>query len=208
MRGLPSCKQSWSHGTNTIEKCCDAIRDPVVTAIEADVIIGRDLRSPLEKPHIPVMSHPPHLESDLSAATFLDLVTKGGAEKTNDARSLSKHIKLDFKHFEAVAPTLRMFKSLDANGNGKTVFLNADVLAGPGKSPIDVTVPADEFIHTCLEHFSGANAQLLSKGHNYAFSLGFKVEIHSPSGHTDDHLREMASLVKRHDLIGRCAGKL
>ena len=135
MRDLPSCKQSWSHATNTFDKCCDAFRDPDVTAIEADIVIGRDLRSPYDKPDVPVMSHPPHLESDLSAETFLDLVTKGGSEKTNDARSLSKHIKLDFKHFQAVAPTLRIFKSLDANGNGKTVFLNADVLAGPGKSP-------------------------------------------------------------------------
>ena len=71
----------------------------------------------------------------------------------------------------------------------------------------DVTVPADEFIHTCLEHFSGASAQLLSKGHRYAFSLGLKVEIHNLFGHTNDHLREMASLVKHHDLIGQCAGK-
>lgn len=208
MSGLPSCDQSWSHGTNTIEKCFDAIRDPVVTAIEADIVMGRDLLSPLENPDVPVMSHPPHLESDLSAATFLDLVTKGRSDEKNGARSLSKHIKLDFKHFEAVAPTLRIFKRLNANGNGKTVFLNADVLAGPGKSSIDVTVPADEFIHTCLELFSGSNSQLLAKDHRFAFSLGFKVEIHNPSGHTDDHLREMASLVKRHALTGRCAGKL
>jgi len=41
---------------------------------------------------------------------------------------------------------------------------------------------------------------------NYAFSLGFKVEVHAPSGHTHQHLQEMASLLKRHDLTGRCAG--
>lgn len=169
--------------------------------LKADIVMGRDLQSPFETQNVPVMSHPPLLESDLSAATFFDLVTK---DECDDARRLSKHIKLDFKHFEAVEPTLRILQRLDPNGNGKTVFLNADVLAGPGKSSVDVIVPADAFIQTCLDFFLEANAQ--PTVHSYAFSLGFKVEIHNPSGHTDDNLKEMASLVKRHDLIERCAG--
>jgi hypothetical protein len=168
---------------------------------KADIVMGRDLQSPDETHNVPIMSHPPLLESDLSAATFLDRVTKNGSD---NARRLSKHIKLDFKHYEAVEPTLRILQRLDADGNGKTVFINADILAGPGKSSVDVTVPADAFIQTCLKLFSDATAQ--PKSHSYAFSLGFKVEIHNPSGHRDDHLKEMTSLVKRHDLIGRCAG--
>ena len=156
MSDLPPSDQSWSHATNSAEKFSVAIDDPVITAIEADIVMGRDLLAPEGHPIVPIMSHPPDFTSDLSAATFLDLVTKvestSGGDGINEGRTLSKHIKLDFKDYDAVEPTLRIFKKLAAHGNGKTVYLNADILPGPGKTATDVTVPADEFVSTCLAH--------------------------------------------------------
>ena len=198
MSSLPSPEQTWSHGTNSAAQFSVAIQDASITAIEADIVMGRDLSAPDTDSIVPIMSHPPTLESDLSAATFLDQVTRG-----KGGRILTRHIKLDFKDFDAVEPTLQIFKNIGVKWNGKVVFLNADVLGGPGKTSADVTVAADEFVRTCL--------QLIHDGkgvdNNYAFSLGFKVEVHSPTGHTHDHLQEMATLIRRHDLIGRCAGK-
>lgn len=144
---LPHPDQTWSHGTNSFAQFTEAIQDADITAIEADIVMGRDLLAPDIDSIVPIMSHPPVLESDLSTATFLDQVTKG-----KDERILTKHVKLDFKHFDAVEPTLDAFQNLRVNGNGsKTVFLNADVLEGPGKSSADVTVPADAFVEKCLQ---------------------------------------------------------
>jgi hypothetical protein len=154
MGSLPPPEQSWSHGTNSLHSFSEAIQDSSITAIEADIVMGHDLTAPDIDSVVPIMSHPPILESDLSAATFLDQVTKG----KDESRVLSKHIKLDFKHFDAVEPTLQTFKSLGANGNGKIVFLNADVLEGPGKSAADVTIPADDFVQTCLQLVSNVSS--------------------------------------------------
>lgn len=192
---LPHPDQIWSHGTNSLAELSQAMQDSSITAIEADIVMGRDISSSVDVDWVvPIMSHPPIQESDLSAASFLEQTTKNG---------MTKHLKLDFKEFDAVEPTLDTFNNLNVNRrDGKcTVFLNADVLEGPGKASSDVTVPADEFIHKCLELVPSDSANV-----QYAFSLGFKVEVHSPFGHTNDHLQEMAAVVKRHDLTQRCAG--
>jgi len=141
---LPSPEQTWSHGTNSFAQLSEAVQDNSITAIEADIVMGRDLSAPENDSVVPIMSHPPILESHLSAATFLDEATKG-----EGTRILTRHTKLDFKHFDAVEPTLQAFKNLKVDGNGRCVYLNADVFQGPGSA--DVTVPADEFVQKCLD---------------------------------------------------------
>mmetsp|Transcript_32098 Transcript_32098/g.58045 ORF Transcript_32098/g.58045 Transcript_32098/m.58045 type:complete len:310 (-) Transcript_32098:98-1027(-) len=197
--GLPSPQQVWSHGTNSFAQFSEAIQDESITAIEADIVLGRDTSARYCDTVVPIMAHPPSTESDLSAATFLDEATKSKKAK----RRLTKHLKLDFKEFDAVEPTLEVFKNLKVDNNGKIVYLNADVLEGPGKSSVDINVPADAFVNKCLELMTSDDD---SSSASYAFSLGFKVEVHSPWGHTDDHLREMASVVIRNNLIGRSRG--
>lgn len=146
--GLPPPDQVWSHGTNSFAQFSEAIHDESITAIEADIVMGRDTSAQYCNTYVvPIMAHPPSIHSDLSAAAFLDEATK--SEKAE--RRLTKHIKLDFKEFDAVEPTLEAFKSLKVDNNGKIVFMNADILEGPGKSSVDITVPADAFVHKCLE---------------------------------------------------------
>lgn len=145
--GLPPPDQVWSHGTNSFAQFSEAIQDESITAIEADIVMGRDTSAQYCDSILPIMAHPPSVESDLSAATFLDEATK--TEKAE--RRLTKHLKLDFKEFDAVEPTLEVFKSLKVENNGKIVYLNADIIEGPGKSSVDITVPADAFIYKCLD---------------------------------------------------------
>jgi hypothetical protein len=185
-----------------LDKLTAALAEPSVTAIEADIVMGRDLTVGERDEDdggdhcVPVMSHPPVRESSLSFATFLRLVV-------TDGNRLSKHIKLDFKQRETVAPALRELRRQNVVGtSGRTVFLNADVLAGPGKRPADVEVRADDFVRTCLAHMHRRRRRRGGTGNDVvAFSLGFKVEVHHPFGHTEEHLRDMGDLITRHGLV-------
>jgi Uncharacterized conserved protein (DUF2181) len=68
--------------------------------LEADVLMGTLTGGGTEQ--IPIMAHPPALESDLSLQNFLDGVV---AANTNGKR---KGIKLDFKALAAVPLALEM----------------------------------------------------------------------------------------------------
>jgi hypothetical protein len=70
-------------------------------------------------------------------------------------RRVRKGIKLDFKHFECVEPTIRHLRDIDAARRlGGHLWLNADVLAGPGAlmSPLN----AKEFVRLCAEQLPEA----------------------------------------------------
>jgi len=97
------------------------------------------------------------LERELaSSETFLSMggcagVRRDRVNSKDKARSYTrKGIKLDFKQLECVEPTLRYLRECDAvNRLGGHVWLNADVLAGPGAllDPID----PGRFVALCAE---------------------------------------------------------
>lgn len=72
----------------------------------------------------PILAHPPDEQSDLLLDDFLEVTLNEG----------SKHIKLDFKSTEVVRVCLPVVAShlSKANANGQALFLNADILPGPG----------------------------------------------------------------------------
>ena len=172
--GIPSSRQGWAHATNSRDKLNDALANPLVTAIEADLLMGTDHsdteqhrvvnRNREEKRRVPIMAHPPEDSSDLSLDTFLRQVTKekrpASPQLGNKRRYLEKHIKLDFKDIATVEPALKLFKELDVCVQERTIFLNADVLPGPGRSPMDVSVSADHFIETCLKLMSEESVRM------------------------------------------------
>ena len=157
MTKLPSPNQTWSHSTNSLGQLIEALKgDDDVTAIEADILMGRVLPFGGDKNKnnfnddatacvgkdalVPIMSHPPHRTSDLSAKDFIHRILNS---------SVSRHMKLDFKEMDAVQPTLQhLHKFPDST---QTIFLNADILPGPGRYPSDIMVPADKFVSACLE---------------------------------------------------------
>jgi Uncharacterized conserved protein (DUF2181) len=187
---------TWSHSTNSRTKLTQALADPLVDAIEADILMGRDTTNvsssagenitPISSPTTniePIMGHPPHHESDLSVSTFLKMVT-GNTVEDMDASAvgkqhrphvtLQKHIKLDFKEIETIQPTLTQLQNLlhpkDGASDGsipttsslrKTVFLNADILPGPGRRDVE-HMSSSAFLDACLAHIAQTKVHFAS----------------------------------------------
>lgn len=72
--------------------------------LEADVVMGK-LNSTINQTDIPIMAHPPAVESDLSLENFLEL----------NIRNHTKGIKLDFKSNQAFENSKPILAKLRAN---------------------------------------------------------------------------------------------
>lgn len=187
MPALPSVDQEWAHSTCTISEMNIAMRSASVTAIEADILMGMDSSECSTGLQQPIMAHPPNRESDLSFCRFMRLAIMKGA--------LQKHLKLDFKEIATVGPCLDIIQNdLDFVGNNRTIFLNADILPGPGRSLDDVSVPADQFLVQCMASVSTMTTR------KFVFSLGFTVDVCSVFGYSEMHLAAMCNLIRTHKL--------
>ena len=165
---LPSSNQHWAHSICTIQSLSDALSNPSITAIETDILMGTDETNVTNEKVVPIMAHPPATSSDLSTKRFFDMVM---AERSYDVNSnpskrkrLRKHIKLDFKELDVVGPTLKYFvdihnSCIDAqlDMDDKTIFLNADILPGPGCRNKPIIVESQHFIQTCFNSLNGQN---------------------------------------------------
>lgn len=141
---------TWAHAVNSQKELTAALADVNIKMIEADVVMGTIKDSKPETPSlaeetdqqqpehvkpdnskpdesskpkaVPIMAHPPAQMSDLS---FEDFVKK--VAKHNEGEN-KKGIKLDFKFMDAVTAALPLMKDV----NVKEVWINADIVAGPG----------------------------------------------------------------------------
>ena len=120
--------------------------------IEADVSAGEDGE--------PIMAHPPDTQSDLSLILFLETVLE--AVEAGGAR---KGIKLDFKSLDILQPSLETLKRLEVRLTFP-VWLNADILRGPGGRP---PVEAAVFLELCTTYFPTVT---LSTGFTTGSGLG------------------------------------
>ncbi|XP_037633895.1 protein FAM151B [Sebastes umbrosus] len=103
----------WSHAVNSRSRLTEALSGPT-HMIEADIIMrGRD-------PKEPIMGHPPDTDGDITLKEWLEGV-----------RDYDKGIKLDFKSLEAVSPSVILLEEVLAQP-GYPVWINADILSGPG----------------------------------------------------------------------------
>lgn len=75
--------------------------------------------------NIPIMGHPPQTTSDLTLEQFLKEVAAYNKNATTP-----KGVKLDFKSLEALQAALTSWKK---NDDLKNVWINADIIPGPGK---------------------------------------------------------------------------
>ena len=167
----------------------------------------------------PIMAHPPNTESDLSSKRFFqmsiadrsnsnsntntntntDKVTKKSDRQGRGRGRQYKHLKLDFKEPDAIDPVLDdLYHMLELHAHefdkDMTIFLNADILPGPGKRYRPRTAHMDSkiFIRKCLQFlnkeanckknidtttFSGNPARSCC-----AFSLGWQVDCRSLKG--------------------------
>uniref|UniRef100_A0A665TV32 Family with sequence similarity 151 member B n=1 Tax=Echeneis naucrates TaxID=173247 RepID=A0A665TV32_ECHNA len=104
---------TWAHAVNSRRKLEDTLTGPT-HMMEADIIMrGCD-------PKEPIMAHPPDTDSDITLKEWLEEV------KAHD-----KGIKLDFKSLEAVSPSLAVLEGV-LTDLSRPVWINADILSGPG----------------------------------------------------------------------------
>ncbi len=162
---------SWGHAVNSKKLLDEALTRPV-DMIEADVMIGfkgstgygwlvdyfyyvlvPQLLPGLAGAAIPIMSHPPMRNSDLSLDEFLARVAKHN-RAIKGRRKVG--IKLDFKDALALSPALKKVAAgwPRKDSNSQLLWLNADVLPGPGaKQP---SFDARAFLEKCLAAFPSA----------------------------------------------------
>jgi len=124
------------------------LMDPTITAIEADILMGHVKgREASSVGRIPIMAHPPDRVSDLFLDDFLEACMEDGL----------RHLKLDFKELLALQVSLPILASHAKRfwENGQSIFINADILPGPGRKGAPATIPADEFFAAVLGHCPG-----------------------------------------------------
>jgi glycerophosphoryl diester phosphodiesterase len=183
----------WSHATNSLNQLNQAILDNV-DAIECDVILGEDGQ--------PLLAHPPHRTSDVTVRVLLQKVmlssTDSSGSKTEPWK-LQRHLKLDFKEGCAIKPTLEMIHNLSIqNPWNKIIYLNADILPGPGRRHDPPTLPASIFLESCLDYlgrFQMQNSEL-----SFAFSLGFTCNYLCEQGYQEIDVVAMTALVEHYQL--------
>jgi Uncharacterized conserved protein (DUF2181) len=188
---LPPPQQTWVHAVDNRRTLLEALQDDAITAIETDLLMGHSssIDTPDHSNHkIPIMAHPPSTTSDLPMVDFWKLV---GSNST-----VQKVIKLDFKDPETVQPTLQAIADLKLQTTGHAViFLNADVLPGPGQRQEGVvTIQAKPFLETCLQYQKQSTARM-------ALSLGYKTQWTDVVGYTPDDVQAMAELIQDYQLV-------
>lgn len=174
MTWTSSANHKWKHSCCTHDALNDALADESITAIESDIVLS-------EKTGEPVMAHPPSTHSDLSFEQFM--------HRCITAQAI-KHLKLDFKEQRVVRTCLELAQSYsDAlETRGQCVWLNADILPGPGacSSAFD----ADKFVRDCTQFMPGG-----------VLSLGWRVDLGVGCAYDDEHIAEMMGLLRRHSLV-------
>ena len=209
----PPSSLVWSHATNSRAKLDAALSDPTITAIEADVMMGCCVNvESAGNDRIAIMSHPPYSESDLSAEQFLGSIFQ---DMRRQRRGSSKrHIKLDFKEMEAVEPVLSLLASHHAKDILEfqtVIFLNSDILEGPGvRGPDAVTVRPEEFLSVCLKYIDDMASVVEGSSQNsrqcFAFSLGYKCNYQSKEPYTKQDAMSMALISEQYGLDSQCGG--
>ena len=150
-------------------------------------------------PAEPILSHPPSRESDLTVSQMRHFIL-GAPRDDQKENYLRKHLKLDFKEIEVLEPTLDLILNSDfTNILGKEIFLNADILSGPGFDRNDPSIVSPSmFLETCLVYIQKLKTkipQLL-----FGFSLGFKANWKSEEGYSSSEVSRMSDLVSDYHL--------
>ncbi|XP_014673330.1 PREDICTED: protein FAM151A-like [Priapulus caudatus] len=122
----------WAHAVNSDATLTDALSDEAVMMLEADVILR-------EGTNIPVMAHPPAVDSNLTLEEWLlrTVVTDKG-------------MKLDFKQIDALDPAMDMLVKMDKDLHAP-LWINADIVSGPNN--LNAPVDPVQFIGTAVSKF-------------------------------------------------------
>ena len=135
---------TWLHAVNDVKKLQEGLSGKAMM-LEADVLLRHN-----HADGMPIMAHPPAVDSDLSLLEFL-----------NQTIASIKGIKLDFKSLAAVEPSLRILQEqVSRQGSHNPIWLNANIFSGPCNdgscNPLDPQV----FLTLCAEYFPTATLSL------------------------------------------------
>ncbi|XP_046663621.1 protein FAM151A [Homalodisca vitripennis] len=169
-------KITWFHACNTRALLHQALASDVMM-IEADIVAGH-LSGAVGGPPLAVMGHPPTTVSDLSLEQFLDTVLQ---------RRRGKGIKLDFKTTAAFRASENILEQFLARAEVNfPVWVNADILRGPGIGPGKEVVDPHYFLRTCVTKFPLAT-----------ISAGWAVNPNSSQtlSYSSAHIDEMTSVL-------------
>jgi hypothetical protein len=118
----------FAHRANSREVLDTVCSNPDFDVIEADIIFS-------EVKRLSVMGHPPAKDSDFSFDEWLLIVSKS-----------NKGIKLDFKDQRVIEYCLQKLQAI----SDRRVFLNADILVGPGATETKFNNP-NKFVSLCKD---------------------------------------------------------
>ncbi len=186
---LPDPKNSWAHSTCSKESLRDALDDPKICAIEADIVMGK-LSGGNNDDYLPIMAHPPCVMSDISTENFLTMAIIDQIK----SKCPLKHLKLDFKDFETISPVLKCLDRILNKSNydeDKVIFLNADILPGPGGRYGPLKIESEQFLEGCVSFLNEGEYNKRS----CAFSLGWRVDCRSLYGYTQTDVDDMKKLI-------------
>lgn len=153
----------WAHAVNNLEKLEQYCKSPKVMMIEGDISSrGKNI----------VMMHDPNQKADITFDIWIEKIATS-----------KKGAKLDFKDPLAVLYCLRKLQNLDLKN---PIFLNADILQGPGgRIPKFETI---EFIELCKKYYP--------KG---TLSIGWTTEYLQNAKYTKDMIYQMLEIVEDFD---------
>ncbi|EGD78974.1 hypothetical protein PTSG_01947 [Salpingoeca rosetta] len=127
----------WAHAVNSKAQLEAALAQGIV-CIEADVLLSEG--------NVPILAHPPERTSDITVEDLLQALVAHEPPQ----QSHQKIVKLDFKDPAVVQPSLNLLDKFTASLSTWEVWLNADILKGPGgAAPL---FDADAFVSQCKHH--------------------------------------------------------
>jgi len=176
---LPNAKQVWAHSCCSVAALETALKDDNITAIEVDILMGSLKGS--EGNELAIAAHPPVRTSDLSIEVLLQRCLQ-------DRR---RHIKLDFKELMALQACLPMVAKMKEAlaATRQCIWVNADVLPGPGRRNKPVVMPGQDVLAAVKEFCPGIN-----------LSLGWTTQVASGEFYNQEDCRAMVDLCKQEEL--------
>jgi len=167
----------WAHSCCSRSALESALINPEISSIESDIVFSQTKQAPC-------MAHPPLSDSDFSFDDFF------AAACSRDVKVPRKHLKLDFKDAACVDPCLVTVAATNPDPKIQTIYLNADILPGPGVPASAVVIPADFFVQRCSNLFPVG-----------ILSLGWKMDLSLPATcYLDEHCSAMEDLIRRYRL--------
>ena len=109
-------------------------------------------------------------------------------------KSLTDANPIHFKDFETIGPVLNCLDSiLEQSGydEDKVIFLNADILPGPGGRCGQLKIGSELFLESCVTFLERCKQNKRS----CAFSLGWRVDCRSLYGYTQSDVDDMKKLI-------------